>query len=69
MRTVSHRALGGHLGRVLAGALLSTALCACGYKGPLTMPKPSPPPESLTKPPALPNPPANPDAAVPSPVQ
>jgi predicted small lipoprotein YifL len=51
MRTVFDPTSAGHLCRIAASAVLLAALAACGYKGPLYMPKPAPPPESLTKPP------------------
>lgn len=37
--------------RIAAGAVLLSALAACGYKGPLYMPPPPPPDAALTKPP------------------
>ncbi|AEC21393.1 hypothetical protein PT7_2853 [Pusillimonas sp. T7-7] len=63
--------------RLLAGLLMAAMLTACGYKGPLYMPPPPAPDESLTTPPASTTLPATeagspveePSSATPSPVQ
>lgn len=59
MKHSPNTAPAGYLCRIAAGALLLAALGACGYKGPLYMPKPAPPPDSLTKPPTSAIPPAD----------
>lgn len=77
MKNATNPTIAGYLCRIAGGLLLLSALGACGYKGPLYMPKPSPPPESLTKPPTpqpLPSETpssktATPDAATPSAVK
>jgi len=40
--------------RMLAGLILTSALTACGYKGPLYLPPPPPPDAALTTPPPAP---------------
>jgi predicted small lipoprotein YifL len=66
MKHTPNTAAAGHLCRIAAGALLLAALGACGYKGPLYMPKPAPPPDSLTKPPTSTTPPADTSSPTPS---
>ena len=64
--------------RLLGGLFVAAMLTACGYKGPLYMPPPPAPDESLTTPPTSATPPADPggarsgapaSGATPSPVQ
>ncbi|HEU0230991.1 MAG TPA: lipoprotein [Burkholderiaceae bacterium] len=77
MKNATDPTITGYLCRIAGGLLLLSALGACGYKGPLYMPKPSPPPESLTKPPTPqplpsetpPSTPASPGAATSSAVK
>lgn len=47
--------------RIVASLALLSLLAACGYKGPLYMPPPEPPQDSLTKPPRPPAPAPAPD--------
>ena len=59
MQTLSRRtaALAPACLRWLAGCLLVAGAAGCGYKGPLYLPPPEAPPETLTEPPVTgPNP-------------
>ncbi|MGB6103405.1 MAG: lipoprotein [Pusillimonas sp.] len=48
----SHDSTRARASRLLAGLFMASMLAACGYKGPLYLPPPPAPDESLTTPPA-----------------